>query len=226
MDKRLLLLLIVIAIVALFPLQIHAQIADTETASDPGLFKFRGYTGGMMIHSGYLRSNTFSLYDTDGNSLGNMQIKGMPFGIGGVIRFHFGTEKNQIRVGTEGYTSTIRYSPANSYEKIGWGGILVDYRYKGKSCLSPFVGTTIGGGGVKNHTYLEEIENDYVIEEYASFRKYSFFCVTPFIGMEIAVSKKMLLAVKADYLVNVSNRQDDFAEGVRFYVGMVFYRAQ
>ena len=37
-------------------------------------FRFRGYTGGMMLHSGYIQSRPFELYSTASQSLGTMQI--------------------------------------------------------------------------------------------------------------------------------------------------------
>lgn len=196
--------------------------AQNNSGTNKSLFKYRGFSGGMMLHTGYLRSDCFSLYDFAHANLGELQIEGMPFGLGGALRFNFGTEYHQLRVGGEGYTSTIKYSPNDSYEKIGWGGLLLDYYYHGSSRVRPFVGATFGGGGVKNHTYLEEVNSDYEIEAHSSFRKYSFFCMSPFVGIEIAVSKKMLLVLKADYLMNVSNRQSDFADGLRLYVGVIF----
>jgi hypothetical protein len=151
----------------LFTPIIVTTVLSAQT-SELNMFGFCGYTGGMMVHSGYLCSNVFSIYNKNGILLGEQQIKNAPFGIGGIIRFHFGTEKNQLRIGVEGYTSTVKYYPVNSYEKMGWGGILLDYKHNGKNCVNPFVGATLGGGGLKNHTYLEVTGNDYIIEEYAS----------------------------------------------------------
>lgn len=210
----------------IFALFANSSIAQSESGTKDVSFKYRGFSGGMMIHTGYLRSKHFSLYNTDGTTLETVSIKGMPFGIGGALRFDFGTEKNRLRVGSEGYTSSIKYYSTNSYEKIGWGGILIDYQYNGNKYVFPFVGATLGGGNVKNHTYLENTDEDFIIEDSSSFRNYSFFCITPFVGMEIAVSKKMRLILKGDFLINVSNRQNDFAQGARIYVGMVFNHSQ
>lgn len=201
-----------------------ASIAYAQSKNDSNSFTFRGFSGGMMIHAGYLSSGKFIISDLDGNSLGEQQIKGMEMGLGGVARFHFGTTNDQIRIGGEGYTSSVNYSPEKSYEKIGWGGLLIDYVHHGKGRVSPFIGATVGGGGVRNHTFPSASIDDYVVEKYASYRKNTFFCIVPFVGMEIALTSKVLLTLKADYQIHLPHIQKDFAEGVRLYVGIVFNR--
>jgi hypothetical protein len=46
----------------------------------------------------------------------------------------------------------------------------------------------------------------------------------PFAGFEYALSKKIHLMCKADYIFNVSNPQADFLTGTRFYFGFAFCR--
>ena len=59
-------------------------------------------------------------------------------------------------------------------------------------------------------------------EETVSYRKYGFAALAPFAGIEYAVTKKVNLVAKIDYLVNLSNPQDDFTTGPRLYIGFMF----
>lgn len=188
-----------------------------------GQMTFRGFSGGMMAHSGYLKSDDFTISYPDGAGAFSTQVKGAPFGLGGLLRFHFGSEVNQMRLGIEGYGSSINYSPHESYFSMGWGGVLVDYIRQSK-WVSPFVGVNFGGARVKNTTLLYETADDFISEREASFRTYPFIAVTPFIGIEVTITQKLRAILKADYLINVSNRQPDFARGVRIYAGIIFQR--
>jgi len=108
------------------------------------------------------------------------------------------------------------------YAKIGWGGVLADCAWQiGK--FAPFVGGTFGGGSQQNLTNFSEPKNDYALEE-VSYRKYGFLCLVPFVGTEFALSKRIHLVFKADYMFNLSNRQADFITGTRFYFGFTFCR--
>ena len=80
-----------------------------------------------------------------------MQIRGAAFGIGGHVKFAFGTPTDMLRIGAEGHSSNVRYAPSPSYAHTGWGGVLVDYIRRTKGRVHPFIGCLIGGGGVKNH---------------------------------------------------------------------------
>jgi hypothetical protein len=48
---------------------------------------------------------------------------------------------------------------------------------------------------------------------------------TPFLGMEYAVSQRVHLVAKADYIFNIAEKQTDFANGIRIYAGFVFFHA-
>ena len=179
-----------------------------------GKMAYSGFSGGMMLHSGYVESKNF----TFANNGKTLKLKGLAFGIGGQARVYFG---EHLRVGVEGYVTDHQYAN-KSYASIGWGGVLADCAWKiGK--FVPFVGGTLGGGSQKNITNFSEPKNDYVIDE-TSFRKYSFMCAVPFAGFEYAFSKKLHLMFKIDYIFNISNRQDDFVTGPRFYLGFSFCR--
>ncbi len=187
-------------------------------------FIYKGFSGGMMLHTGYLSSSEFTIYNPDGTPLSKEQIKGAPFGIGGALRFHFGSQTNHLRVGLEGYRSSINYQPKGSTFTIGSGGLLIDYFRNNKGRFDPFIGLLIGGGGAKNLTLSKWHNEDYIIEQYSSYRKYPFLSLTPYIGFEIEITNKLRFIMKGDYLINISNKELDFARGVRFYAGIIFSR--
>ncbi len=185
-----------------------------------GKFAYEGFSGGMMIHSGYVQSGSFTLTSSDGNTVKPMQLKGLPFGIGGAARVHFG---KHLRVGSEGYVSTLSYAN-KSYASIGWGGVLADCAWT-LGRFTPFVGGTLGGGRMKNVSVLQKPEEDYLLEgNNVSYRNYSFLTCVPFIGVEYALNKKIHIMMKVDYMLNISNPQDDFLNGVRVYLGFAFCR--
>lgn len=182
--------------------------------------KYRGFSGGMMLHSGYLNSGNFDLQTSSGSILSTNKAQGMPFGMGGAARLHFG---NHLRVGGEGYVSNLRYGVQGTTLSIGWGGILVDCVWDlGK--LWPFVGATVGGGAVEHIILQEEPTNDFIVESNATYREYTFMAVSPMIGVEYALNEKIHLTLKMDYMINVSNLQIDFPTGPRFFLGFMFYR--
>ena len=74
------------AILSIIPLNTLAS-----DKADSSAFRFRGYTGGMMLHSGYIQSGRFQLHSGSGTEPVTMQIKGGATGIGGHVKFAFGT---------------------------------------------------------------------------------------------------------------------------------------
>lgn len=195
-------------------------ILSSGFAMSQGKLNYSGFSGGMMIHSGYLQSNNFEITNINNESISQNKIKGFPFGIGGAARLHFG---KHIRVGGEGYVSDIKYNSNGSYFSTSWGGLLVDCIWQIKR-FAPFAGLLVGGGNTKNLTLNRDYGNDFVIENNASFREYSFLAIAPFVGVEYAINSKIRLTLKADYLVNINNPQDDFATGPRIFLGFMFYR--
>ncbi len=187
------------------------------------VFRFRGYSGGMMIHGGYIQSKTFTVHS--GPVSQDFQIKGFGNGLGGTAKFNFGTEHDQLRIGMEGYGTKVAYKPRPSYSRIGWGGMTLDYIHQSrKGCVHPFLGCTIGGGGVKNHLLYEGSASDFEAEAFGIMHKYAFMTVTPYIGMEISITERVRAVVKADYLMDISGNSPDFPGGVRLYVGILFSR--
>lgn len=184
------------------------------------LFQYSGFSGGMMVHSGYLQSKDFTIATNNGQSLQNLQAKGVPFGIGGAAKVHLG---KYLRVGGEGYVSNLNYGEYNSIFSLSYGGVLVDCIWQNKR-FSPYIGVLFGGGSTQNTTLFASTPDDFIAEENVSYRKNSFLALTPFVGVEYALNDKIRLTLKADYLVNLNSAPNDFASGVRIFVGFMFYR--
>ncbi len=180
---------------------------------------FSGYSGGMMIHSGYVSAGNVTFTPPNGGVPVTAKISGLPLGIGGALKIHFG---KHLRIGTEGYSSNLRYGKNGSYEHTGWGGLLVD----GVLPLGrwfPFAGITLGGGGVKNVTALQDTTGDFALDDgTTSYRKYTFMALAPFIGVEYALTARIHLVLKADWLLDATSRQSDFVRGPRVYFGFMF----
>ncbi len=182
---------------------------------------YSGFSGGMMLHAGYVSAGTITLQGAGGTTF-SQEMSGVPTGIGGAIKFHFG---KYLRLGTEGYSTSLKYGPHDSSLNIGWGGILVDGLYR-MGRWAPFAGVTLGGGSVKNLTVTAPVHDDFAVESGISYRRYSFMTVTPFAGVEFAATSHMHLILKVDWMTNVSDRQPDFPSGPRFYFGFSFYRVK
>ena len=75
-----------------------------------------------MFNVGYVESRDFQFQDNSGLPLGQSgRLSGASMGLGGALRVGFG---KYLRVGIEGYVSTLKYKPKGSSAKIGWGGLL------------------------------------------------------------------------------------------------------
>lgn len=175
-------------------------------------FSYRGFSGGMMLHAGWI--------DGGDISVGGLQqsMNGVAKGIGGALKVQFG---DHLRIGTEGYTSALSYGDYGSSLSVGWGGLLVDWAFENHRGRIGYFGATVGGGVVKNLTLSEEPADDFAPEDNLSFRKYGVPIVAPFVGTELPLTERMNLTVKADYLIPIGN-VPDFPSGVRLYVGFMF----
>ncbi len=179
---------------------------------------YYGCSGGMMIHTGFISGQKFSINNTQNETLMTNRITGMPFGIGGVARVYI---TPNLRVGGEGYFSTRNYAHNGSFCRTTWGGVLADYIWKFYS-FSFYMGGAIGGGSYMNLSLYSEHRDDYVAEENASYRKYSFLAVTPYIGIEIPLTDKISFNVMLDVILNVTHRSNDYATGPRLHFGIIF----
>lgn len=201
-------------------------VFDT-TASDSqnkgSRMSFRGCSGGMMLHVGYAQSGTFTLYD-DEDVVFHDNIRTASYGIGGAMRVMFG---NHLRIGMEGYTTKSKISKYGGFTSAGWGGLLLDSKWDINK-WTVFVGAAFGGGGFKS-VFIADYDkdhnnlNDFVLDDNVSYRTYPFVAVDPFVGFEYAITKKVHLFSKIDYLLNVSNNTNDFVTGPRLFFGIMFY---
>lgn len=183
-------------------------------------FRYSGYSGGMMLHTGWLSAGNITVAGNSGAF--TQKMSGMPTGVGGAMKIRFG---DWFRFGTEGYVSTLRYGDHGSNARVGWGGLLVDAIWHAGR-LSPFAGVTFGGGNVRNLTLGETAGMDFDAEKNVSYRKYSFLTAIPFAGVEYAMTSHMHIVLKVDWMTNLSNRQPDFPRGPRIYIGFAFFRGK
>ncbi len=170
---------------------------------------FRGFDGGMMVHTGYLSGTLDAI---------GYEAKGAPAGIGGVIRLHLG---NHVRIGSEGYVSTLSQLGNGSYLKYGWGGLLVDvYTVRGR--FQPYAGLTLGGGAMTSLLMMETPASAWAPIAGTRYHKQGFMAIDPFAGCDFIVSGPMHLTVKVDYLCALSHSQL-LPRGPRVYFGFLFY---
>ena len=169
----------------------------------------RGFDGGMMVHTGYIKGSLDAI---------GYEAKGMPMGIGGVIRLHIG---NHIRIGSEGYVSTLGQRDNGSYLKYGWGGLLADaYWVAGR--FQPYTGITLGGGAMTTLLMMEEPASSWAPINGTRYHRQGFMAVDPFIGCDFIVSGPMHLTLKVDYLCALS-KSNLLPDGPRIYFGFLFY---
>lgn len=188
---------------------ILACLLLTLTASAQEKKLIRGFDGGMMLHTGFLKGTLDPIgYDA----------KGAPVGIGGAIRLHLG---EHFRVGGEGYISTLNQRGNGSYLKYGWGGLLADvYTVVGR--LQPYAGLTLGGGAMTTLLMMENPASDWAPIDGTRYHRQGFMAIDPFVGCDFIVSGPMHMTVKLDYLCALSQSRL-LPHGPRIYFGFLFY---
>lgn len=169
-----------------------------------------GFDGGMMVHSGYLKG-----------TMGPEKIpaEGLPFGLGGVLRVHLG---KHIRIGGEGYVSTLNQRGNGSYVRYGWGGLLADaYTVIGR--FQPFAGITLGGGAGTTLMMEQTPASAWEHRDGTVFNKQGFMALDPFVGCDFILGGPMHLTLKVDWL-NCLGKDVTLPGGPRVYLGILFYR--
>ena len=190
--------------------QVHVLlfvILFVTTVSAQDTMRRDRYSGGMMIHTGYISGNMPSI---------GYRAKGAPFGLGGVLRFHF---FNHLRIGGEGYVSRLAMQHNGSYIRIGWGGLLVDGYYT-LGRWTPYGGVTVGGGSSSMLLMKKGNSSDWVAEEEAILHNGSLFIINPFVGCEFSLTRAIRLTLKADYMLPLNTKV--VPTGVRVYLGVIF----
>ena len=166
------------------------------------------FDGGMMLHTGYLCSH-YKAFD--------LNAKGMAFGLGGTLRFHIG---NHLRVGGEGYVSTMKRTQGEgSYARISWGGVVADAYWRLGRWM-PYVGGSIGGGKCSTLLVFDGDDNDWIAETNTMLHNESFFFLNPYTGVEFALTETVHLTFKIDRLIPL--KTIDMPRGIRCYLGFVF----
>lgn len=183
-----------------------------STATAKGL-EFSGFSGGMMLHGGYV-------FSPASEHLHGTAVSAFTRGIGGAIRLHFG---EHLRIGSEGYSSTAPILGNGSYVHSGWGGVLADVPVTWKDWTF-FAGATVGGGGFKGVYMLEGDASDWEPEPETIYRKSAFMIVSPFLGAEYRLTKAIRVIVKADCLTGIGRGAEGMPTGPRLYFGIMFYR--
>ena len=172
----------------------------------------KGFSGGMMVHSGY---------QYGGDNPYGLDISSPTFGIGGCAKLHL---TKHFRTGFEGYFSTAPISnhvKSGSHNKLFWTGILADwYWQKGK--VIPYIGTTFGGGMETSFYMFEGDKHDWEIEQKSVLHKQPFFAIDPYVGIEYAVGEALRLTLKADWLLAINSDGLNRPMGPRIYFGFIF----
>ena len=203
--------------VSLFFLLLFACVRLQASTSQGKVYQ--GYSGGMMVHTGYL-------FGKDRLCPLDKELQGATFGIGGAVRVHLW---KHLRIGSEGFTSTMNASTTSyhstlqsgSYIRTGWGGVLADACWRLEK-VWPYVGGTIGGGAMRALYIVEGNENDWNEEEHAIFHKQSFFYISPYAGIDWCMTTKVHLTVRLDWMLAWHKQDIVLPTGPRFYIGFMF----
>ena len=240
-----------ILVLALLPLSLMAQEQGTNASaeqsqnSSPDTKKkaskvFTGFSGGMLLHAGYLFSDSpDKVFSNTG--LGNRDyVRGLPkdgfcYGLGGALRAHL---INHIHLGAEGYVSTMPLMGTGSNVRTGWGGVLCDF-YTNWGKVNPLIGITIGGGTMKRLFVPAQEEGVIYATDStnynASYIKTPFFFMDPYVGLEISLNNHMAILIRIDYMLPFGTTKSKLTENVtwsnfmtpsgpRLYVGIMFGR--
>lgn len=213
------------------------SISHSENEEETSIFS--GFSGGMMLHVGYaFASSPDALFrNASITDVQNLPKDGVTMGIGGAMRFHF---FKHLRIGAEGFVSTMPLMKSGSNVRTGWGGALVDCYWKGKK-VTPFVGGSLGGGSTRR-LYVPgdgtSVQSGDSIVYNASYSKTPFFYLDPYVGLEFKLTRRMNLITRIDWLlpfgkgeqgvgserVKETIRWSNFItpSGPRLYIGFMF----
>lgn len=198
---------------------------------------FSGFSGGMMIHGGYLFADSPEKVFSNsglGNSdyLSGLPKDGFTMGLGGTLRVHL---IDHIHVGAEGFVSTMPMMSSGSSLRSGWGGAICDY-YTDWGKVRPLIGLGIGGGVTQRLFVPKEaqvVTSTDSISYNASYTKTPFFYLDPYIGLEVGLKGHMSLLIRIDYLLPFGKagsiltkdiKWGDFMSpnGPRLHIGVMF----
>lgn len=192
-------------------------------ASDSGEKVYQGFSGGMMLHTGYLFGQ-----DKNAPSMNDQLCspQGATFGIGGALRINLW---NHLRVGAEGFASTMQSTMTDcrqllqpgSYVRYGYGGLLADACWRGEKIWT-YVGAATGGGAQRALYLMEGNQSDWQEEEHSVFHKQSFCYVDPYVGIDYCMTQKVHLTFRIDWMVGFSQHNLCLPTGPRLCFGFMF----
>lgn len=185
---------------------------------------YQGFSGGMMLHTGYLFGQNPSAPKNEEGVL--CSPEGATFGIGGAIRVNLW---RLLRVGGEGFVSTMSSPLTNcrqllqpgSFVRSGWGGVNADMCWREKS-VWPYVGASVGGGSMRSFYLLQGNQCDWQEEEKTLFHKQPFVYVDPYLGIDWCMTQKVHLTFRLDWLLAFHQQTFVLPTGPRLYVGFMF----
>jgi hypothetical protein len=194
-------------------------IAFSQKDSNYNNWGYKGYAGGMFIHTGYVQGEKFWIIDSQCNVV-EQQVIGVTFGLGGKMSIAL---HRCFRVGAEGYFSACNYGKDKNSCRISWGGFAFDFLYPVKK-WSPFVGVTLGGGRA-THLIFTERKQKTTTEVPAIYFSNALSIISPAVGVEFLASNRISLLLKLDYMFNILQKRNTYyPQGLRLYFGVQFYQ--
>ena len=198
-------------------------VSDSTTIAKEKTPIFQGYSGGMMLHAGYLFGQNPSAILPSGESI---SPQGMTTGIGGSLRINLW---KHLRVGCEGYVSTMKSGATDmknilqsgSYVRIGSGGLIADACWRMEK-VWPYIGAAVGGGAMRTLSVVEGTEEDWRPEDFAMLTKQVFGYVDPYVGVDWCMTKRVHLTVRMDWMLAFADKQLVMPTGPRFFIGFMF----
>ena len=185
---------------------LKAEEEDIETRIKKKLF-----SGGMQFHFGY--SNISTPYQTVNNFI---------FGIGGRAYFNVW---DYIRIGLGGASTKTDYSPLfiddagmKSYVDLGYGGVLLEFKFHYKRFLFS-AGCMIGGGGYTSLIVLTKSGTTYN----TAYSEGATFIAIPAVNFEFFITESISATVSFDYFFG-SRIVDGSQYGFRGLIGILFYK--
>ena len=224
MRKKLLLILLVIATATYAQKNVAQDTTTTNNlANKEKIPVFQGYSGGMMLHAGYLFGKNSSAVLPSGESI---SPQGMTTGIGGSLRINLW---KYLRVGCEGYVSTMKSGATDmrdvlqsgSYVRVGSGGLLADACWRMEK-VWPYIGAAVGGGAMRTLSVVEGSEADWQPEEWTMLTKQGFGYVNPYVGIDWCMTRRVHLTLRMDWMLGFADNQLLLPTGPRFFFGFMF----
>ena len=221
MRKTILLIFLICTTVSLCAQ--NKVVLDTITTKKEKTPIFQGYSGGMMLHAGYLFGKNPAAVLPSGESI---SPQGLTTGIGGSLRVNLW---KHLRVGCEGYVSTMKCGvtdmqdvlQSGSYVRTGSGGVLADACWRMEK-VWPYIGAAVGGGAMRTLSLVEGTEADWKPEQLAMLTKQGFGYVDPYVGIDWCMTKRVHLTLRMDWMLAFADKQLVLPTGPRFFFGFMF----